>query len=211
MKLFFCAFSITIFSCFFSSEAAQQACFDRKTSSHLLKVDTHIHSQPFGRRALPFSELSSILKESGVTFATAYGIGQLFGVKTECKHYTECPETPIYPTWINDFRNARELQRNPDKDTIITLSFSFPDLANPENVLNKLKYIENEHPKMFKWVGEVNLINHAVISNAHEPATRKDINNWQAFMAYLADNRIPITIHSDLGLNNDPFKNVHLI
>ena len=186
-------------------------CFDRKVGSHLLQVDTHLHVRPFGTNAIPSETFLSILTNSGVTHATAYGIGQPFAVQTNCIHYINCPGVPTRPSPINDFKNVRDLTKYQSKFIDMTLSLSFPDLANPESILDKMNYIVNKHPNKFKWIGEVNLTKQALVSNGHESATISDINNWKPFMKFIADQNIPITIHSDLGHDGEPLKYVHLM
>ena len=196
---------------FTSQVALADECFNRETSPHTLQVDSHLHVHPFGSPAIPFPELITILKKSGVKYASAYGLGQPFSVKTTCKYYLDCPGVPTRPSWINDFKNQKSIQKHKQDEVKMYLSMSFPDLANPEGILDKLIYVENEYPKQFTWVGEVNLIKHALLKNAHEPATKSDINHWQPFMKYLREKNLPITIHADIGINDDPFKYLHLM
>ncbi|MBM7073738.1 amidohydrolase family protein [Shewanella sp. 202IG2-18] len=208
-----CIFQFSLFFSFLAvfNYANSSDCFDRNQLSHTLQVDTHLHTQPFNNEAMPTDKLMSILNKAGIKYVNAYGIGQTFAVKTACKHYLDCPNTPIKPSWVNDFRNLKAFTKHKYKNIVTKLSMSFPDLANPENILQRVIYIQNKYPNKFKWVGEVNLIQHALLSNAHEPATISDINNWQPFMAYLRTHNLPLTLHADIGLNDSPFEYIHLM
>lgn len=64
---------------------------------------------------------------------------------------------------------------------------------------------------MFEWMGEVNLHKEALRGNGHEPASLEDIAQWKDFMVILKERNIPIAIHSDLGDDDNPTKNLALM
>lgn len=186
-------------------------CFDRDREPHTSVVDSHVHFRPFGGEAIPFDEVTGYLKRAGVRYANVYGIGQMLPIDSDCTYYLDCPGTAVLPTLKNDFANADGYLANRPHDVHLTLSMTFPDLANPEDVLGKIKLLDKEYPGLFRWMGEVNLIKQALLPNQHEPATVEDIAAWAPFMKVLRERGIPITIHSDLGNDANPTEYLHLM
>ncbi|NEP87888.1 MAG: hypothetical protein F6K18_14265 [Okeania sp. SIO2C2] len=88
---------------------------------------------------------------------------------------------------------------------------TFPDLANPEDIVAGIKLLDVEYPSLFKWMGEVNLYKEALRGNGHEPASIEDIAQWKDFMVILKERGIPIALHSDLGDDDNPTKNLALM
>lgn len=178
---------------------ADPGCFDREHLPYTSVVDSHLHFRPFGGRPVPFGELTDYLRRTGVRYANMYGIGQTLPTDSSCTYYLDCPGTKVAPSMKNDFANARDLLENTPEDLQLTLSMTFPDLAHPEGVLDRMKLLEEEYPDRFRWMGEVNLVKQALLKNAHEPADAADIAGWAPFMAELRKRNMPLTIHSDLG------------
>lgn len=183
---------------------AEDGCFDRETRPYTSVVDSHLHFRPFGGPAIPFEEVTGYLSRTGVRYANIYGIGQTLPVDSDCTYYLDCPGTKVTPSMKNDFANARALLDHQPDDVELALSMTFPDLANPDGILDRMRLLDEEYPGRFRWTGEVNLIKQALLNNAHEPATRADIRAWAPFMAELRERDIPLTIHSDLGNDADP-------
>jgi hypothetical protein len=52
---------------------------------------------------------------------------------------------------------------------------------------------------LFRWMGEVNLVQQALYDNGHEPMPAAAITEWDGFMQALREHRIPLAIHSNLG------------
>jgi len=175
------------------------ACYDRATEPFTAVVDSHNHFRPFGGAPIPFPEMVDFLKRSGVLFANVYGIGQSLPVTTTCEYYLDCIGTPALPSVKNDFANAIDILDHDPQGVVLTLSMTFPDLQNPETVLDQMALIDAEFPDMFRWMGEVNVVKQALYGNAHEAATAEDIANWAPFMAVLGERRIPLALHMDLG------------
>lgn len=181
-------------------------CYDRQKEPYTSVVDTHLHFRPFGGKAIPFEEISAYLNKSGVVFANVYGIGQRLPINSKCTYYLNCPGTPALPSIKNDFVNAANYIDFKPKNIHLTFSMTFPDLSNPNSIVDFIKLYDKEYPGLFKWMGEVNLIKQALLKNQHIPANIKHINQWQDFMLVLRERNIPINIHSDLGNNDEPAK-----
>ncbi|MFF1696424.1 amidohydrolase family protein [Streptomyces sp. NPDC058257] len=194
-----------------AAAAADGHCFDRQKQPYTSVVDGHLHFRPFGGEAIPFSEMVGYLKKSGVHHASVFGIGQKLPVDSSCTYYLDCPDTPVLPSMKNDFVNAENVVEFKPKDVGLTLSMTFPDLANPETVPAGVRLLDAEFPGMFRWMGEVNLIKQAILPNRHEPADISDIGRWAPFMKQLRERGNPLTIHSDLGNNQHPTQYLHLM
>lgn len=189
---------------------ADSACFDRETQPYTSVVDSHLHYRPFGGKAIPFDEVNAYLRKSGVRYANVFGIGQKLPIDTDCTYYLDCPGTPVLPSIKNDIVNGENYVESKPEDPHLTLSMTSFDLAEPETVPDQIALYDKEFPGLFRWAGEVNLIKGALLPNQHEPATREDIAKWEPFMTELADRDIPITIHADLGTDEEPTQYLHL-
>ena len=162
-------------------------------------MDTHVHFRPFGGVAIPFRELNEYFKKTGVLFVNVYGIGQSLPIHSQCTYYLNCPGEPALPSIKNAFVNAANYIEFKPKEVHLTLSMTFPDLAQPNNISQMMALYDREYPGLFKWMGEVNLNKQALLKNHHQAASKKNIENWKDFMKILQNRDIPITIHSDLG------------
>ena len=186
-------------------------CYDRSQRLPLAVVDTHLHVRPFGGPPIPFPELLTYLRQSGVLFANLYGIGQRLPVNSPCKYYLDCPGVPADPSLKSDFSNA---QNSLDIDTNglkLVLSMTFPDLSKPAEVLPQMAILDKEYPGVFRWMGEVNLAKQALYNNGHQAVPIDRIAAWQPFMAELQRRNIPIAIHSDLGNDKEPLEYLPLM
>ena len=188
-----------------------QKCYDRKKEPYTYVADSHIHFRPFGGAAIPFQELIGYFKKTGVLFVNTYGIGQILPVHSDCIYYLNCQGVPALPSIKNDFINAANYVEFKPQGLHITLSMTFPDLAKPENIVQMIFLYDKEYPKLFKWMGEVNLNKQALLNNNHQPATEKNIKDWAGFMKILKTRNIPLTIHSDLGVPANHTKFKHLM
>jgi hypothetical protein len=189
-----------------TSFTGNAGCYNRLTEPYTSMVDSHLHFRPFGGPAIPFAELNDYFRKTGILFVNIYGIGQVLPVDSSCTYYLDCPGTPALPSIKNDFVNAASYLENKPQDTHFTLSMTFPDLANPADIVNMIHLYDKEYPKMFRWMGEVNLVKQALFKNQHAPATVENIKQWSEFMALLRERDIPINIHSDLGNDAEPKK-----
>lgn len=188
-----------------------QQCYDREREPYTFIADTHVHFRPFGGAAIPFKELNEYFKKTGVLFVNAYGIGQTLPIDSGCSYYLDCPGEPVTPGIKNDFVNAANYIEFKPQEIHLTLSMTFPDLAQPESIVKLMALYDKEYPKVFKWMGEVNLNKQALLKNHHQPASEKHIEGWKDFMKILRKRDIPITIHSDLGSSVEPKKFLHLM
>ena len=188
-----------------------QTCYDRDTMPATLVVDSHNHFRPFGGAARPFAEVLAYMENSGVLFANVYGIGQTLPWDGTCTYYLDCVGTPALPGIKNDIVNAQNYAESMPDDIVLTLSMTFPDLANPDAIPATMDLLDAEYPRLFKWMGEVNLVKQALMGNGHEAATMEDIAAWAPFMKKLRDRDMPIAIHSDLGSDDDQTKYLHLM
>ena len=183
---------------------AGAACYDRSSRPQTAVVDSHVHFRPFGGPAVPFEEVVQYLQATGVLFANVYGIGQMLPALSPCTYYLDCPGTPLMPTLRNDFVNAANAVVKTPDDLHLTLSMTFPDLADPDSVLDGMALLDTEYPGLFRWMGEVNLVKQAVFANGRGPVPAEAIDGWAGFMAVLRERGIPLAIHADLGNNAEP-------
>ena len=188
---------------------ASGRCYDRASEPQTAVVDAHLHFRPFGGPAIPFEEVVSYLKESGVRFATVMGIGQMLPVSSPCVYYLDCPGTPVEATVKNDFANASAFVAGGGiaplrRGVHLTLSMTFPDLSRPESVLAGMQLLDEEYPGVFNWMGEINLVKQALFGNGHEPTSADSLVAWQAFMRLLRQRNMPLAIHADLGNDRHP-------
>ncbi|MEU5079784.1 MULTISPECIES: hypothetical protein [Streptomyces] len=51
---------------------AHASCFDRATRPYTSVVDSHLHYRPFGGKAIPFEELNTYLRKSGVHYVNDF-------------------------------------------------------------------------------------------------------------------------------------------
>lgn len=195
----------------FKKDTSEQPCYDREKESNLPVTDLHIHPQPFGGTSISYPELMSYFEAAGVRFAMLYGIGQTLPYDGDCTYYLDCIGTLARPSLKNDFENAANYVEYPQENIHIGLSMTFPDLANPKSIADHIQLLDDEYPGLFKWMGEVNLHKEALRGNGHEPATLGDIKRWKKFMKVLREREIPIAIHSDLGDDANPTKNLALM
>ena len=181
-------------------------CYDRAVHPQTSIVDSHVHFRPFGGHAIPFSEVVSYLERTGVLFANIYGIGQMLPVTSSCTYYLDCPGTLVKPTLKNDFVNAASFIMEASEHVHLTLAMTFPDLSQPDSILQGMQLLDKEYPGLFTWMGEVNLVKQALFGNGHRAVPLAEIDGWSAFMQVLRERNIPLAIHSDLGNDNEPTK-----
>ena len=166
-------------------------------------VDAHHHFRPYGGPARDYEQLIKDIRKAGVLFVMGYGIGQTLPPKSQCHFPANCPKTPITPNLSNDIANAKNQLKWPSKQPIVNLSMSFFNLNEPQNVKEQIIELRQKYPSQFNWAGEVNLVKQALFSHFHRVPIKKTIEQWQPFMDYLANNNIPIAIHSDIGNDNN--------
>jgi hypothetical protein len=188
-----------------------QACYDRNLMPSTFVVDSHNHFRPFGGKARPFGEVLRYMEDSGVLFANVYGIGQSLPYNSPCTYYLNCIGTPALPSMKNDIINANNYALNMPENVVLTLSMTFPDLAQPEDIPEQIAILDEMYPELFKWMGEVNLVKQALFGNDHKATPYSAIARWEPFMKILRDRDIPIAIHSDLGSNAEPTKYLYLM
>lgn len=186
-------------------------CYDRLTRPYTFAVDAHNHFRPFGGNAIPLYELDDYFHRLGVLFANIYGIGQTLPIDSGCEYYLDCPGVEVVPSIHNDFRNASNYLEYTPEGLHLTLSMSFPNLAEPEYIHPQIKLLDKEYPEQFRWMGEVNLVKQALFENGHTATPIEKIPQWKTFMDVLKERKIPIAIHSDLGANDDQTKYLYLM
>jgi hypothetical protein len=188
------------------SAAVAADCFDRSTQPYTSQVDGHLHFRPFGGKAIPFDEVVSYLRKSGVHYANVFGIGQKLPADSGCTYYLDCPGTPVLPSIKNDVVNGENYLESRPTDPHLTLSMTSFDVAHPETIPADLAMYDEEFPGQFRWGGELNVVKAALFHNHHEPATPQDIDQWANFMTVLKKRNIPLTLHSELGTDQQPTK-----
>lgn len=198
-------------ACAWAAPALADACFDRKTQPYTSVVDSHFHLRPFGGPGIPLTEAADYWRETGVRYVNIYGIGQVLPEGSACTYYLHCVGSPVVPSMKNDVENAEEIARTNVEGAQLTLSMTFPDLANPAGILDQMRQLDEAYPGKFKWMGEVNLVKQALFGNLAQPADLGDIIAWRPFMDELLRRGMPITIHSDLGNGAEPLKYLYLM
>ena len=127
------------------------ACYDRSTQPQTAIVDSHLHFRPFGGPAIPVRGrcVQYFLEETGVLFANVYGIGQTLpaGVHRAPTTWT-VPARPLTPSLKNDFVNAADYGgEDAPADLHLTLSRTFPDLADPASILRRHRAARGRVPR----------------------------------------------------------------
>ncbi|MEO1028770.1 MAG: amidohydrolase family protein [Pseudomonadota bacterium] len=181
-------------------------CYDREALGSTFVVDAHNHFRPFGGAAISMPEINQYLLDTGVLFVNVFGIGQSLPIDSPCEYYLDCIGTPALPSMKNDFINAGNYLDTDPAGTVMTFSMTFPDLAKPETILPNMAVIDSEYPGMFTWMGEVNLVKQALFGNSHFATPASAIEGWSGFMAELRKRNMPISIHADLGNNEEETK-----
>jgi hypothetical protein len=193
-------------------------CFNRtkRNSKQNMVVDSHLHMRPFGGPPIEFKKMINILNKNGILFANFEGIGQKLPAMNPCKYYKDCPGVKVKSSITNDIMNAQlVLDNNLHKTGIngikVNLSMTFPDLSKPEEVVDGIHFLDKEYPGLFKWMGEVNVVKQALFENGYKPVPLSYISKWAPFMDILRKRNIPLSLHLDLGNNQDNFKYLPLI
>lgn len=195
----------------FELPAEKQECYNRNTETYTAVVDSHFHPRPFGGPAITPDELFIYFDRLGVRFVNYFGIGQVLELDSGCTYYLDCKGVSAIPSVKNDFVNGIQVAAHKHPNLHVTLSMTFMDLANPEDIVQKIKLYDEEYPGMFKWAGELNVMKQALLGNNHEPATKASIDNWAPFMQLLKERNIPVTLHSDLGNDDNPTEFLYLM
>jgi predicted TIM-barrel fold metal-dependent hydrolase len=196
---------------FAKSNDGDAVCYDREAEPYTAAVDAHFHPRPFGGPAIPMPELVDFFDKLGVRFVVYMGIGQMLELGSGCTYYLSCIGTAAKPTIKNDFVNATDLAAYTPKNVFILPSMTFMDLAQPEEIMERVALYDREFPGMFRWAGELNVMKQALVGNLHEPATLTDIDAWAPFMQTLRERNIPVTLHSDLGNDANPTQYLYLM
>jgi len=195
----------------YARPAENQQCYNREAEPYTAVVDAHFHPRPFGGAAIEPDELYDYFERLGVRFVNYFGIGQVLELDSGCTYYLDCPGVTAMPSVKNDFVNGMETVAYPHDNLHVTLSMTFMDLAHPEDAAERIREYDREYPGMFKWAGELNVIKQALVPNNHEPATPASIDRWAPFMQILRERGIPVTLHSDLGNDDNPTEFLYLM
>ena len=107
---------------------------------------------------------------------------------------------------MNASNLAKRVPGGLPKDIHITLSMTFIDLLEPESVVSQIHLLDKEFPGMFGWMGEINVVKQAIFPNGHFPTPKHKIEQWSDFMEVMEERNIPVSLHSDLGNDEDPTK-----
>jgi hypothetical protein len=182
-----------------------------RTPQDVAVVDAHLHMKTFAGASIPYQDMLSHLRRAGVVFANVYGIGQTLQEASGCEYYLDCPGVAVTPSITNDLANARDLKAQPPEGLVLTLSMTFPDLADPESIPGTIARLDREYPHQFRWMGEVNVVKQALAKNQNVPVTMDVIPRWAPFMEILRKRDIPLALHSDLGDDAAPTKNLALM
>ncbi|MDP5008696.1 MAG: amidohydrolase [Glaciimonas sp.] len=192
-------------------------CFPRATSSHLTVADTHIHFRPFSGPSVSYQNLLDEIRKNGVLFPGVMGIGQRLPNGAidengkECESYRDCKGVPARPTVKNDLVNAANYVEFKAPGMKPIFHMTFPDLADPADILTIKALYDKEYPDMFKAMGESNVVKQALFPNLHAPVTTQQIDSWSAFMPALQASGMPLFLHADLGSDQNPHEYLPLI
>lgn len=151
------------------------------------------------------------LSQTETRFVVLMGIGQTLPYNGSCTYYKDCPGTPVKSSIRNDFNNAANNYRFPRSDIDVAVSMTFPDLAKPNDITQKIQLLDAEYPGLYVWMGEVNLYKEALLPNGFTPPTSQDIENWKDSMKILRERGIPLGVHLDLGNDASPTQNLPLL
>jgi len=195
----------------FLKSATDRPCYDRTVLPQTSAVDAHLHAYPFGGRGALYTDLMTFLDQTETRFAMLMGIGQTLPYDGPCTYYKDCPGTPVTPSIRNDFNNAANYYRFPQDNVAISVAMTFPDLAKPGDIAEKIRLLDKEYPGLYVWMGEVNVYKEALIPNGFVPPTVQNIAAWQESMQILRERNMPLAIHLDLGNDNHPTQNLYLL
>jgi len=201
----------------FRPGSATTLFYDRAHRPQTAVVDMHLHSRPFGGAAVPFPELVSWLQRAGTLFAVLYGIGQRLPPTGNCSYYLDCPGTEVAASTTNDYINAQNVveakeQLSGPAGPVVLVAMTFMNLSNPVGIVQEMEEMQAEYPGVFRWAGEVNVVKQALFeNNAGLPIDKDVIPEWKDFMKVLADAGTPLTLHCDLGSDEEPLKYLPLM
>jgi hypothetical protein len=195
----------------FTKTGGVKPCYDRTKQPRTAVTDLHFHSQPFGGPSIPYEEQMRYFERTGVRFVLLYGIGQQLPYDSGCAYYLDCIGTPARPGMKNDFENAANYVEHPQDNIHVALSMTFADLSKPEDIVAGIRLLDDEYPGLFQWMGELNVHKEALRGNGHVPVSIDDIARWKDFMRILEERGIPLALHADLGHDDNPTENLHLM
>jgi len=194
-----------------------QQCWERHgVDGFYSPVDAHNHFRPFGGPPVPWDEYIGWMKEHGILFSTMLGIGQQLIARNEgdpaCCYYLHCAtyDYPVVPHPKNDEDNAEDFNnlykgQELEKEMHLTLSFTSPNLQQPENNTRIMGHLQSKYPGDFKWAGEINVYKHALAANGFfengDRVTEAFLNSGKldSLFSQIEDLGWPITLHCDLG------------
>jgi len=195
----------------FLKSAAEKPCYDRTTMPQTSTVDAHLHAYPFGGRSTLYTDLMTFLDQTETRFVVLMGIGQTLPYDGSCTYYKDCPGTPVTPSIRNDFNNADNYYRFPQENIAVAVAMTFPDLAKPNDIVEKMRLLDGEYPGLYVWMGEVNVYKEALLPNGFVPPTPQNIAAWRDAMQILHERNMPLGIHLDLGNDANPTQNLYLL
>ena len=200
---------LAVASCVSSSalelyETSDAPCYDRALEPQTAVVDAHLHFRPFGGPEIPFEELVSYLEETGVLFANVYGIGQTLPDSSSCTYYLDCPGTPLTPSLDNDPRQRCRVRDEPtfprSSDDVDDLPGSgaprhhSPRDAAPGGGISGCLLLDGRGQP-----GQAGRVRQRPRADSEEV-----LDGWAPFMEVLRERNMPLSIHGDLGNDEDP-------
>lgn len=189
-----------------SQDPRSSECFSREDESHLSIVDSHVHFKSFGGDSLPFSTVVKYLESSNIKYANVFGLGFSENRDPICIDYIECAGEHVLSSVMVDLDHVKKalLHANPSLNLVVAISF--PDFSKPDNILEVMRLYERDHPHVFRWMGEINLVNKIYSDVDYGDDYSLNFREVTPVMDMLRERNIPITIHSDLGVDKHPFK-----
>ena len=189
-----------------SQDQSSSECFSREDESHLSIIDSHVHFKSFGSKSLPFSAVVKYLESSNIKYANVFGLGFSQSRDPICIDHIECAGERVLSSVMVDLDHVKKalLHSNPSLNLVVAISF--PDFSKPDNILEVMRLYERDHPHVFRWMGEINLVNKIYSDVDYGDDYSLNFSEVTPVMDMLKERNIPITIHSDLGVDRQPFK-----
>lgn len=201
---------------------ANTACWDRfGVDGWHSVIDVHNHFHPFEGPNVPYENYVDWLVEHGILFTVIIGLGQRI-IKSnaedpQCCYYLHCPtfNYTVTPSDTSDRLNAdwftteyKNTEKTYMDDIKMILSVTFPDLQVPGNNIAGLDTLEADYPNAFGWMGEINLVKHALAANGffnNPTVTEADLASGMPLhdlFTRASQSSWPTTIHADMGCDN---------
>ena len=187
-----------------SFPTADPPCHDRSVQPHTAIVDTHVDFRPLGGPAVPFEEVVEYFEATSVLFANVYGIDQMLPASSCCRHYLDCPGTPVTPTLKNDFVNAANMVVKTPKSLIRRCRWSSRTSGTwTRSWPGCNSSMRSTRPSSAQGMRSTWSSRPCSITSTN-PSRRPPIAEWAGFMELLRDRGIPLVVDAEIGIDDEP-------